>query len=159
MKRNWLGNRGEGYVIIQFLLFGLIGIAPRLLQGSLLPASWSPTLRLIGILVALIGLGLAFAGIFNLGDNLTAVPHPKTESNLVEHGAYRIVRHPIYSGILLGALGWVLMSNSWSAGLFSLLLLFLFDLKSRREEQWLAEKFPNYTAYQQRVKKLIPLLY
>ncbi|BEI40751.1 hypothetical protein PHIN9_06820 [Polynucleobacter sp. HIN9] len=38
-------------------------------------------------------------------------------------------------------------------------LLIFFDLKSRKEEEWLLEKFPNYQDYRQRTKKLIPLIY
>ncbi len=155
----WLGKRGEGYVFIQFILFGLIGFAPRLLPGALLPASLAPVGQVAGILIALVGLGLAFAGVFSLGDNLAAVPHPKEGSQLVAHGAYQIVRHPIYSGIIFAAFGWSLMTNSWAAAAFSSLLALFFDIKSRREEGWLAEKFADYPAYQQQVKKLIPFIY
>jgi protein-S-isoprenylcysteine O-methyltransferase Ste14 len=39
-------------------------------------------------------------------------------------------------------------------------MLFLFlDLKSRREERWLCAKFPDYPAYQRRVRRLIPFVY
>jgi protein-S-isoprenylcysteine O-methyltransferase Ste14 len=38
-------------------------------------------------------------------------------------------------------------------------LLIFFDIKSRKEEEWLLEKFPDYKTYQQRTKKLIPLIY
>jgi protein-S-isoprenylcysteine O-methyltransferase Ste14 len=35
----------------------------------------------------------------------------------------------------------------------------LLEVKSRREERWLREKFPEYAAYQRRVRRLIPFLY
>ena len=38
-------------------------------------------------------------------------------------------------------------------------LAMFFDIKSRREEVWLAEHFPEYAAYQRRVRKLIPFIY
>ena len=41
----------------------------------------------------------------------------------------------------------------------AMLLLLFFDLKSRREEQWLRERYPGYDSYQRRVRKLIPWLY
>ena len=43
--------------------------------------------------------------------------------------------------------------------LLPVLLFIFFDLKSRREEQWLREAYPDYPAYQKRVKKLIPWVY
>jgi protein-S-isoprenylcysteine O-methyltransferase Ste14 len=151
-----MGKKGEGYVIIQFLLFALIGLGPK--SVAWLP-QWSASTWLIGLIVGGVGMGLVIAGIFSLGTNLTAVPHPKENSNLVETGAYKIVRHPIYSGILIGAIGYGLLNRSPLILLYTCLLFILFDIKSRREEAWLVEKFPTYSQYQQRVSKLIPFLY
>jgi protein-S-isoprenylcysteine O-methyltransferase Ste14 len=107
------------------------------------------------------GLGgvLILAGLFSLGSNLTAVPRPKEDANMVEHGAYRWVRHPIYSGIILGAFGLSLLRGGWLGLLYALILFIFFDLKTRREEDWLREKYDGYAAYQKRVCKLIPFLY
>ena len=74
-------------------------------------------------------------------------------------GPYRIVRHPMYSGAILVAFGWALFIHSWLAMGITLVLFVFFDLKSRREEGWLKEKFPGYPAYQQRVRKLLPFIY
>jgi len=70
-----------------------------------------------------------------------------------------LVRHPIYSGIILGSFGWGLLNNSLLTLLLALILFIFFDIKSRREEQWLSEKYVNYSTYQARVRKLIPLIY
>ena len=67
--------------------------------------------------------------------------------------------HPIYSGVILGSFGWGLMNNSLLTLLLVLILFVFFDLKSRREERWLSEKYANYVTYQVRVRKLIPLIY
>ncbi len=45
------------------------------------------------------------------------------------------------------------------AGVYVAALFVLLDVKSRREERWLVEKFPEYPAYQRRVRKLIPFVY
>jgi protein-S-isoprenylcysteine O-methyltransferase Ste14 len=158
-KTGW-GQRGEWYVVIQFLLFILIFLVPLVIPKLVeWPEPWD--VIGLGLGIILLGLGglLAMAGVLSLGENLTAVPYPKEKATLVESGAYRYVRHPIYSGILVGSLGWGLLTNSLLALLFTLVLFLLFDVKSRREEQWLAEKYANYTAYQARVRKLIPLIY
>jgi steroid 5-alpha reductase family enzyme len=87
------------------------------------------------------------------------LPYPKPESTLIETGPYRIVRHPMYSGAILVAFGWALVIHSWLAIGTAMVLFVFFDLKSRREEAWLKEKFPGYATYQQRVRKLVPLIY
>jgi protein-S-isoprenylcysteine O-methyltransferase Ste14 len=158
-KPRW-GQRGEWYVVVQFLLFGLIFFVP-LLAPSLVewPEPWDLIGVGLGIVLGLIGGLVIFAGILSLGSNLTAVPYPREDAVLVERGAFRFVRHPIYSGIILGSLAWGLLNNSLLTLLLSLVLFVFFDIKSRREEQWLREKYADYTAYQTRVRKLIPLIY
>lgn len=155
-----MGRRGEGYVLIQFLLFALIAFGPESLP--FLPAVdgvMQQFLQPLGFIIGVVGLLLIGAGLINLGDNLTPYPHPKSESKHVEHGAYRIVRHPIYSGLVFAAVGWSLWKGSLAMLCYSLILLLFFDIKSRREETWLREKFSTYANYQQRVRKLIPFVY
>jgi protein-S-isoprenylcysteine O-methyltransferase Ste14 len=92
-------------------------------------------------------------------ENLTALPYPRDESTLVVTGPYRLVRNPIYSGLIFGAFGYGLWVNSWLTLSYAALLFAFFDVKSRKEERWLAEKFSDYAEYQKRVKKLIPWIY
>lgn len=147
-------------MVVQFVLLGLIALTPFVLRPSTSwPAPWHTITLVTGLVFMGVGLLLALAGVWSLGDNLTAVPRPKENAQMVEHGAYRLVRHPIYSGIILGAFGWGFFMNNWPTLLLALLLLLLFDAKSRREEQWLAEKYKDYGEYQKRVRKLIPFVY
>lgn len=156
----WKGPNGEWYVIIQFILFGLVAFGPATLPGW---PTWGEPWRTVaivgGIMIGGAGGLLVFAGLFSLGSNLTAVPRPKDDAQMVEHGAYRWVRHPIYSGIILGALGFGLLRGGWLSLLYAFILFIFFDIKSRREENWLREKYTDYAGYQQRVRKLIPFLY
>ncbi len=154
------GQRGEWYVVAQFILFGLIFISPFAFSGAgRWPSPWSTLALVAGLLLGLAGGLLALAGVLNLGSNLTAVPYPKEDAVMVEKGAYRLVRHPIYAGILLGALGWGLLTNSLPTLFLVVALFLLFDVKARQEEAWLREKYTNYADYQRRVKKLIPFVY
>lgn len=156
----WRGERGEWLVAFQFVLFALIAFAPARLSGW--PA-WPQPLATIatwlglGLMVA--GAALALGGVFRLGPNLTALPYPKDCSELVQTGAYGIVRHPIYSGLILGSFGIGLWRHGGLTLLYALALFVFFDFKSRLEERWLAEKFAEYPAYRERVKKLVPGLY
>lgn len=156
----WKGPRGEWYVVGQVILFILLLFGPRTWSGWPTWAFPYPWLGSIGggVFLLLGGL-LSLAGALRLGANLTPVPYPKDEGTLVETGAYQLVRHPIYSGLIFMALGWALWIHGWLTFLYAVILLIFFDLKSRREEQWLQEKFPGYVAYQKRVRKLIPFVY
>jgi protein-S-isoprenylcysteine O-methyltransferase Ste14 len=156
----WQGKRGEWYVVVQAVLFLLVAFGPRTWPG--LPAWTAPFTWLgfiLGGLLILLGGLLSLAGLLGLGSNLTALPYPKDNATFVETGPYRLVRHPIYSGLILAAFGWALWVNGWLTLGYAALLFIFFDIKSRREEGWLKEKFAGYEAYQKRVRKLIPFVY
>ncbi len=156
----WRGTRGEWYVIVQAGLLALVGFGPTTGLGL---APWGPPAAWVslglGLILAGAGGWLALAGLLHLGANLTVLPHPKDDAALVETGAYSLVRHPIYGGLILAAFGWALLRGSPLGLIYGVILLVFFDLKSRREERWLAAKFAAYPAYQRRVKKLIPFVY
>jgi protein-S-isoprenylcysteine O-methyltransferase Ste14 len=157
---NSFGRRGEWYVVIQVILFGVIFLSPFLLPGTVeLSGPWRILAVLLGLALGFIGGLLGLAGVLSLGTNLTAVPHPKENAELVESGAYKIVRHPIYSGLILAAFGWGILNANLVTLLLALVLFLFFDVKSRREERWLCEKYAGYANYQSRVRKLMPLIY
>jgi protein-S-isoprenylcysteine O-methyltransferase Ste14 len=147
-------------VAIQVVLFAAIGLA-----GLALPGALGGTGATLAALAgwALVGTGgvLALAGLAGLqgGDALTAVPHPRDEARLVERGAYGLVRHPIYGGLVIAAAGWALARGSIAALAGAAALLVFFDLKRRREEAWLEERFADYAAYRTRTRRLIPWLW
>lgn len=151
---------GEWYVIIQFILFGVIALGPRNLPDTDgWPAPWATIGIFLGLFFGFLGGLLGLAGVMSLGSNLTAVPHPKEDASHIQTGAYKFVRHPIYSGIILAGIGFAFVTNGTLTFLYVLILFIFFDIKSRREEQWLTEKFPTYPEYQTRVRKLIPYIY
>ncbi len=159
--RWWKGTRGEWYVVVQIVFFALIIFGPRTWPGGWLiawpyPRAWA----VVAVVLFVAGAALLGAGGRWLGrQNITALPRPRDEGTLVESGPFALVRHPIYGGGFLMALGWAI----WFRGPLTLaytggLLVFL-DMKSRREERWLCEKFRGYRDYQARVRKLIPFVY
>ena len=160
-QTHWLkGSHGEWYVVGQFVLIVLVFFGPRSLPGIpvLKPAlTWLSSIT--GGLLFLSGILLLLAAIFRLGSNITAVPYPKEQGTLVETGPYRLVRHPMYCGVILIAFGWTFLVHGWLTLGYAIILLIFFDLKSRLEERWLMEKFPDYSTYQKQVRKLIPLIY
>mgnify|MGYP001282357484 CR=1 FL=1 len=156
----WRNTRGEAYIAVQIVLFALIAAGPLLPDLALdLPGGVRIGLAVGGMILGAVGGALALGGLLALGDNVSILPHPKPGAEFVERGPYRLVRHPIYSGLILGAAGWALLHASPITLLGAGLLLVFFDAKSRREERWLVRTFPAYSAYQRRVRKLIPYLY
>jgi protein-S-isoprenylcysteine O-methyltransferase Ste14 len=151
-----LGPRGEGWVVLQGVLF--IAIAA---SGLLLPA-WDGPARAVtavaGAILIVGGLLLAIAAQRDLGRSLTIMPRPREGGELVEAGVYARARHPIYGGLVLAALGWALVCASAVGLLLAAVLLGFFTLKSTREEAWLVERFPGYAAYRLRTKRFIPFV-
>jgi len=152
-----LGPRGEGWFLIQVVILCAIALA------GLVGPAWSGPPRVLGVVggAVLVGAGglLAIRGVLDLGANLTIFPKPRDTARLVDSGAYRLVRHPIYGGLILGAFGWGLVTASPVALAGAVVLALFFDLKSRREEAWLAEQVEGYDAYRDGTRRLLPWLY
>ncbi|MCK0508514.1 MULTISPECIES: methyltransferase family protein [Aromatoleum] len=156
----WRGHRGEWFVVLQAILFALILFGPRTAPGlPPWPETAAVVTSVVGALLIAAGLTMSVAAALHLGSNLTPLPHPREHATLVITGLYRGVRHPIYCGVILMAVGWALFIHGWLTLIYAAGLLLFFDIKSRREERWLIERFPHYIEYQQRVRKLIPFIY
>lgn len=153
-----LGAHGEGWVTGQVLLLAAVGVA-----GVIDRPDWDSEALTISTVV---GLGLVVAGVVvgivgvrDLGASLTPLPQPKDGAALVQSGIYAHIRHPLYLGLVLGALGWALFSASVLALAFTVVLAVFLDLKARREEAWLRERYPLYAHYARRVRRFVPGLY
>lgn len=139
---------------LQFLFLALLALLVVVPHDRL----WDSGPIVIAIAVALIIAGgvIAVLGVRGLGSSLTASPVPLTGSGLVTSGIYSRVRHPIYTGLLLGALGLVVLGASvWQiVGWFALLALLM--VKSRWEERMLGAVHPGYAAYAATSGRFIP---
>ena len=155
-----LGPRGEGWVIGQFVLLiacaalGFPGVFRINLDN---PIVWF--LLLVGPMTMLIGALSVAAGILQLGPSLTPMPRPREDAHLVAAGVYATVRHPIYGGLILFAIGWAALTASSAALIAAFVLLAWLDGKARREEAWLVERYPGYAAYRARTKRFLPGIY
>jgi protein-S-isoprenylcysteine O-methyltransferase Ste14 len=152
-----LGSQGQGWFLIQLAMFAGIGLA-----GKGGPAWGGLPLfagMVAGVLLIAGGGVLSVRGVLDLRENLTPFPRPLPGARLVESGSYRLVRHPIYGGLILGACGWGLATASPLALVGAAVLAVFFDLKSRREEGWLVETFDGYLAYRGRTRRMLPWLY
>lgn len=143
------------WVAVPYLIIGLM-----IIVGPAWGGHWDPILSLRIGRGFLIASGLsALAGFLVLGRNLTPHPKPREGAKLVREGIYRFIRHPLYCSLILGSVGWGLFCQSIPVLCLALLLGFMLDAKSRVEEQWLRERFPEYSDYQHRVRRFIPWIY
>lgn len=135
----------------------LIVVAGRL--GAAWPSGSVDVLRVAGYVLLALGLGLSVTGMSHLGPALTPYPKPGEGAELREHGSYRLVRHPIYGGLLVGGVGWSLVTSPLALVPVALLAL-VFWGKSIREETWLDERYPGYGAYRERVRhRFVPYVW
>jgi protein-S-isoprenylcysteine O-methyltransferase Ste14 len=94
-----------------------------------------------------------------LGSGLTPFPKPAEGAELVEHGPYAVVRHPVYTGGILFALGISLALSPWAL-LAAAALALVWALKAAVEERFLLDRFPAYAGYREQTRyRLIPYVY
>jgi protein-S-isoprenylcysteine O-methyltransferase Ste14 len=153
-----LGPRGEGWVLIQGVLLVAVfflGLTETPFSGD----AWT-LVSVVGVALMVCGGIVAVLGVRSLGRGLTALPHPNEQSQLISSGVYGFVRHPIYTGIVLAALGYGLAMHALvTAVVGTAVLLGFFTLKSMREEVWLERRYPDYPAYRARTKRIIPFVF
>jgi protein-S-isoprenylcysteine O-methyltransferase Ste14 len=143
-------RRGGWWVVAQFVLFGVIAGA-LFFTGS----DWGVVARLAGLIVGAAGAVLAAWGLLALGENLSPYPHPVDGVTLVERGPYRLVRHPVYGGLVIGGVGAGLFNGSWVALAATGVLAVLLFAKSRFEERRLVDHVPGYVGYRTRVRRVL----
>jgi protein-S-isoprenylcysteine O-methyltransferase Ste14 len=148
---------GRRLVAAQAALFVVIAAGPWFPIGAGLATP--PSATLLGAALMLAGSALAVLAGLRLGPNLTPFPRPRPGGELVTRGVYRYARHPIYGGVLLVAGGWAIAQSSLGTGAAVLLLLWLFEHKSRYEERLLIRTFPAYADYTASTRRFLPFVY
>jgi protein-S-isoprenylcysteine O-methyltransferase Ste14 len=128
---------GWALVIIQIILLVLFVLLPKR-RGLLMPPD---VLDVLGIVLMVGGLAVVIISLIRLGGAVTPTPVPQENSSLRTGGIYAIIRHPIYVGILIAALGFTLAVGSlWQVMLLAILMAF-FYAKAFWEDRLLAERY------------------
>ena len=140
------------YVIAQFVLFILFATIP---TGYAAIFGW----QLISFILVILGGILASKAIIQHGTHLTPSPSPTINSRLIITGAYKRIRHPVYTGLLLIASGISLYSMNIPRALLTFLLFLLFYNKSKYEETMLEVKFPAYADYRNKAGRFFPFIF
>jgi len=119
---------------------------------------WYPTRDLFWTVVALIVLGFAFAWWARvwLGSLWSGHVTKKENHRVVDTGPYRIVRHPIYTGILLAIYATAAIKGTILGVAGAAIITLGLWMKARLEEGWLGQEVDGYEAYRHRVPMLVP---
>ncbi len=112
---------------------------------------------LVGLTIMLIGAALNVVGRLNLGRNWADQVTEYADQSLVQHGAYAVVRHPLYASISWMFVGASLVFRDvvlLGATLLAFVPAVIF--RALQEERLLEKRFPEYQDYRRRVGMLFP---
>ncbi len=142
-------------ILALILLFAQFNGQLSFLTIRFLPAY--AAIQLVGVMIAAVGVLFAIWARIHLGGNWSNVPALKKGQTLVKAGPYLIVRHPIYTGILLIVVGSAVVVGQYR-GLIAILCIAVFTwLRILEEEKIMTGKFgKEYLAYKKKVKAIIP---
>ena len=114
---------------------------------------------IIGLIPCLLGLAISIWSRLLLGTNWSLSVQKKEKHELIIRGPYKLVRHPIYTGLLLMFCGNALIVGDYRAIIAVLIVFVSFWFKLKKEEKLLTEVFgDNYREYMQKTKRMIPWL-
>ena len=118
-------------------------------------------LTIIGSVLIIAGSIFRILSILTLGKHFTATVRTQDKQEIVQHGAYKYIRHPSYLGAYLAVIGTTIFMHTYISIAFAIVAMFLaYWYRIKVEEVALVEDFGNaYTEYQKKTKRMIPLIY
>ena len=157
MKRGQVPwSRELGFRVVLVVLLVLLVRARVFRDDALHTDPWREG---IGLALLFVGLGFAVWARVHIGRNWGTPMTKKNEPELVTSGPYHLVRHPIYTGILLAGIGTaVALSFIW---LFAVVLAAVYFVYAATiEERFMTEQFPDaYPDYKRSSRMLVPFVF
>lgn len=146
------------YVISRFILGTSVNIAPHtawfVSPNALIP------LAILGDLLSVLGVAIAIIARHTLADNWSSQPDIKKGHELVTTGIYSLIRHPIYTGMLMMSIGVVCTLQSVVSLIILAIALTVIFSRIPKEERFMTQTFPDqYPAYKKRTQALVPFVW
>lgn len=130
------------------------------LIGLLIWSTVSFKLSVLSLVLISVSFLLAVWAVVSMKESkLRISPIPAKEARIVINGPYRFVRHPMYTSIIIGMIGLLIIHFSIIRLVMFLALIVVLIFKLNWEEKMLLEKFSGYKVYRERTNKLIPFIY
>jgi protein-S-isoprenylcysteine O-methyltransferase Ste14 len=155
-------NQDKGSLRIIWIMIGLANSSGILLvyfvKAPISQWVWMPY---IGLLIILAGMILRFTSIWTLGRFFTVDVTIRDHHEIKKDGAYKIIRHPSYSGSLVSFIGFGISLNNWLSLVIITVLIFIsFLQRIKIEEEALIKQFGSlYLDYKKDTYVLIPWIY
>ena len=119
-----------------------------------------PVLSLIGLALFFVGLSLMLVSQATLWRYYSSSLVIREDHKLITHGVYRLVRNPIYLGLIMVAIGLPTYVQSLSGFITSSILIPIILVRINLEERLLTEEFKDaFQDYKETTKRLIPFIY
>jgi len=153
---------GSRLLVLAMLIvgFGLM-INPRFAAGEFAkPVFYSTALFDAGLAITILGLAFTVWARVHLGRLWSGAVTLKEGHQLIRSGPYGIVRHPIYTGLVVASAGTALARGTIGAIVGLVLIIGVCLIKIRVEERLMTEQFPDaYRDYRREVRTLIPFVW
>lgn len=129
--------------------------------GIVVRRPWSLSVPvLVGFALIVMGFVILLVAHLTIGRFHTPTVAIRKDHRLITHGIYRVIRHPIYLGVLVIAVGIPVYSSSLPGLVMMVVLIPIFLNRIRMEEHLLIEEFGDaYRRYRETTRKLIPFIY
>jgi protein-S-isoprenylcysteine O-methyltransferase Ste14 len=137
-------------VFFVFAQFSIIGIFIYL-QGFIPASNWLLSFHLLGGLLGL------WSILSMSSSKLNIFPKVKNGSTLVKAGPYKVIRHPMYTALLLYFIPHALAGTT--NGIIYIAFITILTFKLNYEEKLLLKAFEDYPAYRQNTYALLPFIY
>lgn len=139
---------------------GLVLVPAQFICLFFLLFTTQPAFTVTGIMLIVAGLIiLVWAVAAMRKSRLRIFPEPASDSTLIRNGPYNLIRHPMYTSLLTGVTGLLVMDpGPMRLAVFAILIVVLL-LKLNHEEKLLAKKFREYEAYKKATYRLVPFLF
>ena len=151
------GILNEIFGLSKLLFSGLLLYVPVFFSVDIMSYKPLPLIHIVGLLIIVMGFVVCIAGREYLSSNWSGKVIIQENHELVKNGPYKIIRHPIYSGVLCMMLGSSVILGSVFCFIWAIFCFFGLYRKSKQEEILLEEEFGEaYKLYRKETKMLIP---